>query len=294
MTHRPTFLALALLVTTGVAASCAAQQPSSAEPGPSARDALPDAALPTGELLERMHHLGQTLSSLRADVEMQTDDAQTGNLSIRSGTFLLERRPDGDSRARVVFDKLINDDGMQRKIINEKVEYLLDGDWVIDRVYGRSPNDPAGRRETHRQIRKPGEKVDLLQLGQGPFPLPIGQSPDSVRQQFEVTRLPDDPEKPNLIGLELRPREQTRLARQFHQIVIWVDQADAMPRVIETVSAENFVDPQTGKPELVAGTESKTTVLSEVKINAPVAEADFKLEPIDQSTWTIVTQEYRE
>lgn len=296
MIYSNRLLSLWMAISATLAASCVAQQPS---PTPAPTGQTPAAVqsgddVSTNDLLDRMHTLGQTLTSLRADIAMETTDNITGQGSTRTGSFLLQRRGDGDSRARVTLDKLINDDGDKPKIIPDKVEYLLEGDWVIDRVYGRGPNDPAGRRETHRQIRKPGEKVDLLKLGEGPFPLPIGQPRESVREQFEITRLPDDAEKPGLVGLELRPREQARLAKRFHQIIIWVDLKDAMPRVIETVSAEISVDPATGKQEIVSGTESKKTTLRDVKINQPIAEGDFKLEPIDEGNWTIVTQEYQE
>lgn len=282
-----------------LSASCTAQPSPAQSPAtiPSAAGVAPastQAEVSTDQLLDQMHELGRTLTSLRATLEMNTTDDVMGGNATRTGKFLLERRGEGDTRLRVNFEKLIQDDGNRKKTITERIEYLLEGDWVIDRVYGRSETDPGGRRETHRQIRKPGEKVDLLKLGEGPFPLPIGQSRESVRAQFEVTRLPDDSEKPGLIGLELRPREETRLAKKFHQIVIWVNPEDAMPRVIETVSADILVNPQTNKPELVAGTESKVTRLSDVEINKPVTAADFTLEPIDQAKWSIVTQEYHE
>lgn len=298
---------LACLTVLIAATSCSARQTPPAATQPAPADTTP-VVVPadvstvdptTNDLLDRMHTLGETLTSLRANIDMTTEDAITGVPSSRLGTFLLQRHADGDSRAHVLFEKLIVDDGVKPRIIPEKVEYLLEGDWVTDRVYGRGDSDPSGKRETRRQIRKPGQKVDLLKLGEGPFPLPIGQPRDSVCAQFEVTRLPDDPEKPGLIGLELRPREETRLARRFHQIILWVDAKDAMPRIIETINAETqFVpDPQnpgTSKPELVAGAESKKTTLSEVKINEPVTDADFKLPPIDEGKWSIVTEAYKE
>jgi hypothetical protein len=36
-------------------------------------------------------------------------------------------------------------------------------------------------------VLRPGEKVNLLKLGEGPFPLPIGQKRDDVKRQFDVT-----------------------------------------------------------------------------------------------------------
>lgn len=289
-----------IAVVATLAVSCAARQTQPANidtpSGTTSTVAVPDTReVSTNDLLDQMQKLGDTLTSLRADIDMQTTDGQSGERSSRVGSFLLQKRGEGDSRARVSLNKLIvEDDEDRKKIIPERIEYLLEGDWVIDRVYGRGLNDPGGRRETHRQIRKPGEKVDLLKLGEGPFPLPIGQPRDSVRAQFEVTRLPDDPEKAGLAGLELRPREETRLARRFHQIVIWIDLKDAMPRIIETVSASVELDPSTGKQTAIPGTETKKTVLTNVKINDAVTDQDFKLEEINVKEWSIVSQEYQE
>lgn len=283
-----------------IGSACIAQISPSDNQAATTRPVDDGESISTNSILDRMHTLGLELKSLRADVAMRTEDGLTGEASTRVGSFLLEKRGDADTRAHVDFERLVvHDVDGGNKVIPERIEYLLEGDWVIDRTYGRGTDDPAGRRETHRQIRKPGEKVDLLKLGEGPFPLPIGQPRDSVRAQFEVTRLPDDVDHPGLIGLELRPREDTRLARRFHQITVWVDPADAMPRVVETVNAvvsvsKDPADPTKEIVELIAGAESRQTTLSKVEINQPISDEDFKLEPIDKKSWSISFHEYQE
>ncbi len=44
--------------------------------------------------------------------------------------------------------------------MDERKEYLLNDGWLIDRDY-------RGKNEANRQITKPGEKVNLFQLGKG-------------------------------------------------------------------------------------------------------------------------------
>ena len=268
------------------ATSCAAQvQPDASAPAtPSPASTQPAATsipagsteVPTDELLDAMEKLGVEMRTLRAEVAMSELDAANGDDSTRSGTIWLQRRGPGDTRGRVLFEKL----KANNRTVAEKIEYLLDGDWVTDRVYGRGANDPAGKRETRRQVRAPGDKTDLLKLGEGPFPLPIGQPREAVHAQYLVTKLPpDEADKPGLVGLELRPRETNRLSRTYETIVVWVDPNDAMPRVVETV------DPNGGT--------ARTTRLSNVKINADVTDADFTLPPVGDD-WSVVTEAWKE
>lgn len=221
--------------------------------------------------LERLNAAGQTMKSLRADVTMTTVDGVTGGDSKREGKILLERRGEGDTRGRVGFDKFLTGD----RIITDRQEYLLDGDWVVDRVYRRPGDANGGNRETHRQIRQPGEKTDLLKLGAGPFPLPIGQPPAVVREQFDLKPLPADPKKPEMAGLELTPKASNALGKQFKSITVWLKQGESLPTVIETI------DPQE--------TTTQTTTLTNVVLNGPVTDADFKLEPIGDD-WQIVKE----
>jgi hypothetical protein len=274
-----------VFATLLIASSCAAKQQPAAAPDPlSPASTQPSATtipagaseVPTDDLLDAMEKVGVELRSLKADVAMKETDAASGDDATRTGTIRLQRRGPGDTRGHVVFEKLT----ANGRIIMEKIEYLLDGDWVIDRVYGRSPQDQAGKRETRRQIRKPGDKTDLLKLGEGPFPLPIGQPRDAVEEQFVVTKLPpDETARPGLVGLELRPKESNRLSRQYETITVWVDPHDAMPRVIETVA------PDSGPV--------KTTTLTNVTLNEGVTDTDFVLAPVD-ADWTVVTEPYKD
>src|SRR5205814_1317034 len=118
-------------------------------------------------------------------------------------------------------------------------EYLLDGGWLIDRDY-------RAKNEVRRQIARAGEKVNLFQLGKGPFPLPIGQDKKDVHEQFEVTKLPpakDDPA--GAVHLQLTPKEKTDFARKFSRIDVWVDQHTKMPVRIETIDRNQTTDRQT-------------------------------------------------
>lgn len=225
-------------------------------------------------LLDALDLRGQTLESFTADVELLERDDSTALESTRVGRVWYQRLADGSARLRVAFaDKL---DGKTRKA--DPLDYVLDGGWLLERQH-------AKRIQVRRQVLRPGEKVNLLKLGEGPFPLPIGQKKEDVRKQFGVTAAKPDPaseprKTPGTSHLVLEPREGTSLKRKFSSIDVWVDPKTQMPVKIETVDNKE--------------TTVKSTELSNVRINPKLADADFKLPPIDETQWSSKEEPFRE
>ncbi|MFT3786431.1 MAG: hypothetical protein QM770_09725 [Tepidisphaeraceae bacterium] len=145
---------------------------------------------------------------------------------------------------------------------------------------GSSTARTKPRPKRTARIRKPGDTTDILKLGSGPFPIPIGQSPEEVHRQFEVNALP--PETQTLTGktmpghlvVELRPRKDTRLAGQMESITIWIDPKLKMPVVIQTLDKD--------------GTTIRATTLRNLRLNEPVTPEDFKLEPVEG--WQVIQE----
>jgi outer membrane lipoprotein-sorting protein len=186
----------------------------------------------------------------------------------RTGSFALELRPDGSARSRVTFnDKVANNRRTQ-----EKIEYLLDGPNLIDRTY-------RTKTQVTRQVLRPGERINLLKLGEGPFPLPIGQDKEEVRRLFEVTKVEPDAEAdpPNTVHVRLEPKAGTQFADQFKSIDAWVDLADHMPKRIETLDAN--------------GVTLRTTDLSDVRVNEKLGDETFALEKLPEG-WTLLNEAY--
>jgi outer membrane lipoprotein-sorting protein len=128
--------------------------------------------------------------------------------------------------------------------------------------------DYLKKNEVRRQVVKPGEKINLLKLGEGPFPLPIGQTKEEVHQQFDVSLVPtakDDP--PQTVHLLLKPKALTDLARKFTQIDVYVDRQNSMPVQIVTLDAD--------------GQRTQTTVIDHLRLNAGLSDADFALPKVE-------------
>ena len=223
------------------------------------------------EILTALDARGRNLRSFVADVKLTEIDEATQLESERTGRVWYQKQND-DDRIRVVFDKKVEG----RFVKNEKIEYLLDDGWLVDRDYRRSV-------QVKRQVLRPGEKVNLLKLGEGPFPLPIGQPKEQVHREFEVTKgglVGSDPK--GTVHVTLKPRPGTRLAEKFNAIDVWVDPKSNMPVRIEVLDVNE--------------TTRRQTDLTNIKVNPEPAlgDRDFALPRVDENQWEMHTEPFED
>lgn len=217
------------------------------------------APLTVDQVLQDLDTAGRRVKEFSADVKLtETDATGLGTSTAHAGKVFFQSRPDGSARVHVIFDRRIAGNVVRE----EKTEYLLDGAWLIDRNYRQ-------KSETRRQVLRPGQKMNPLKLGEGPFPLPIGQNPAEVHKSFDVTlAAPDKEDPPNTSHLLLVPKPDTDLARKFHSIDVWMNRESLMPVRVDTTDV---------KQENIQSTE-----LSHIEVNPAggLKEADFQLPPI--------------
>lgn len=217
------------------------------------------------QILNALDVRGKTLSDFVADVSLTREDTVGGSSTVLKGKVSFQRKGPEDGRILVVFLQKISND----QIIPEDHRYLLDNGWFTER-------DAEVQKEIRRQVLKPGEKFDPLKLGEGLFPLPIGQDPAEVHRIFEVTKVPpakDDP--PNTVHVQLTPKAGTQYARDFSTIDVWISLANDMPIRIQTVDVNQ--------------TTMQTADLSNIRINAGLKASDFELPPLP-SGWQSVQE----
>jgi len=222
----------------------------------------PDSDLDT--TLDALNARGQNLKDFSADVAIHTADNRTGEDTAQIGTVTFQNRNNGDSRIKVGFDKKESDNGDHKITQKQKLDYVLEDGWLTDRDYQK-------KLEVRRQVLKPGQKMNLLKLGEGPFPLPIGQDKDDVKKQFEASKIPaaaDDPK--DTVHIKLVPRPGSQFEKRFKQIDVFVDTKTNMPARIDTVEK--------------AGT-TRSTELKNVKLNTGVKDEAFVLPPIANDGW---------
>ena len=232
-------------------ASAAPRQPSAQKPGALTADSTVD------EILDALDARGRNLKSFVADVSLKEEDLTLANEVTRKGRASYQDLGDGQARLRVTFTE--RDTG--KRVFDEKIEYLLEGGWLTDRDYQR-------KIEVRRQVLQEGERIDLLKLGEGPFPLPIGQKKEDVHEQFDVTKVkPEKSDPPGTVRVRLTPKPKSQFARKFDEIDVWVDTKSNMPARIDTVQGETL----------------RQTELKNFTANPEPAlkDADFALEPIE-------------
>src|SRR5437764_1492444 len=141
----------------------------------------PDSSLDA--VLDALAARGKDLKDFSADVALHTADNRTGEDSAQIGKVVYDAA-NGNSRIRVSFDKKETETGDGKRMTQkQRLDYVLEGGWLTDRDYQK-------KLEVRRQVLKPGQKMNLLKLGEGPFPLPIGQDKDEVKKQFEASKIP--------------------------------------------------------------------------------------------------------
>jgi outer membrane lipoprotein-sorting protein len=267
------FCTLALLLT-----SCAQAQPAAGGGKP------PDLVNPTGgpaqppkvsrdasvdQVLDALDARGKGLKGFSAKVSLNEED-DIGLSSTRTGRVWYQQAAGDNARIRVSFDKREN----EKQVFEEKIDYVLEGAWLIDRDYKR-------KKEIKRQVLRPGEKINLLKLGEGPFPLPIGQDKAEVHKLFTVTKEPlaEDKELADTTHLKLVPKAGTEFAKKFSEIDVWIDPKTQFPKRIDTADA--------------AKAKFRTTRLDDVLVNpAELGDKDFTLPPVEDKEWERTVEPY--
>jgi outer membrane lipoprotein-sorting protein len=215
----------------------------------------PDANLDT--ILDALNARGQNLKDFTADVKLTTVSERTGESKAQTGTVVFQELGNGNSRIKVSFDKRQLENGATQQY---KQDYLLQDGWLTDRDYSK-------KLEVRRQVLRPGQKMNMLKLGEGPFPLPIGQDKADVKKQFEATKVAPTAEDPkDTVHVKLVPKPGSQFEKRFRQIDVFVDTKTAMPARIDTSE----------KPDT-----ARTTELTNIKLNTGVGNHQFGLPNID-------------
>lgn len=108
--------------------------------------------------------------------------------------------------------------------------YIFDGVWLVEKHIEE-------KQFIKRQIVAPGEEFDPLKLGEGPFPMPIGQKKIDVLSRFDAVLIDRPVEdtffgknlSENIWGLELTPKEGTAESRDYERIEIYYDRDTLLP-----------------------------------------------------------------
>ncbi len=194
------------------------------------------------DLLRALERSSEGLRSLSARIRYTKFFPFEGDEQVRSGMLYYLSVHDGDPPVRkfaVHFDTLEFDGRLER---GEARSYIFDGQWLVERL-------PKERQIFKRQVVPPGERFDPLRLGEGPFPIPIGQKREEILERFEAELVPSDDgtdvldegvrawllnERVPTWQLRLVPRKGYEDELELSEIRLWYRRSDLLPRAAWT------------------------------------------------------------
>jgi hypothetical protein len=225
---------------------------------------------PTDALLERLERSHADLRDFQARIVYRKWDNVLKRQEIRTGELLYQVKPGGTKRFAILLEKLI----VGNRSRDHRKHYIFDGSWLVE-------IDHESKLFIKRQVVPPDKQFDPLKLGEGPFPLPVGQPREEVRARFNV-RVLHEPQDEELAE---------RLAGREVEGLLLVPKPDT-PQADELEQAEVFYDRDTLLPVGVSLTEAngdrKTVVLTDVKRDAGVDETKLSIvEPDPRDGWRI-------
>lgn len=184
--------------------------------------------------------------------------ALAGDEQTRDGTIFYETVDRGDKetpasrRFAVKFDSL----RVGSRVETEPKEYIFDGEWLVEKL-------ELQKQFIKRQVVPPGQRFDPLRIGEGPFPVPVGQRREDVLGRYNVKLLPAeegldaDSLRSFVTGgegtyqLSLVPKQAPQNGDELAEIRVWYRKSDLLPRMSRTLN--------------VAGDESIVQMLSPEK-----------------------------
>ncbi len=257
-------LALLALLLTFVGNAPAA--PPSVPNAPAATAPPTSAPADVDSLLDALDRRGKELKDFSATVKLKTIDLISGDDNTQNGTVYFQSDADRGGKVRVNFASKTSSDGITQK---KPIDYVLVNEWLWERDYSK-------KTQIKHQVLKPGEKANLLKLGEGAFPLPIGQDKADVHREFIVTQLKvakDDPA--DTVHLSLVPRPDQPSARRLAKLDIWIETKTSMPVRIDTLAPNK---------ESV-----QSTSLTDLKINTGLPPDTFALPELPPG-WSTQTE----
>lgn len=221
---------------------------------------LPAWASTADALLAALEVSDQGLRTFQAQVRYDQVFELQGDRQVRDGVLAFDTGAGEDGASRrfaVRFDRFRVGD-----VVHEQdLSLVFDGRWLVER-------SDAKKQLITREVVREGERIDPLRLGEGPFPLPLGQKREDILARYEATVLPATAElvahEPDeqaalerfvegCVQLKLvpKPEQAQSTAMRFREIRLWYrpwegtsDTAAGvklLPRLARTISTEGNV-----------------------------------------------------
>lgn len=232
------------------------------------------------DLLFALEDADAQIRALRADIRYTREFAIAGDVQVRDGQLVFASDPGrANRRFAIEFTRLI----VGSRVDDEVKIIVFNGTWFVEKI-------PGDKQFFKRQVVPPGETFDPLKIGQGPFPIPIGQRRADILREYDAELLDsaDGLDDENLIDfagdayqLRLTPIEVLADDAEFEEIRLWYSRDTLLPRLARTVASDGDI---------------ATVMLIGVALNneADIDESVFSVEsPAQDAGWDIDIRPWR-
>ncbi|MEM7229391.1 MAG: hypothetical protein AAF432_11320 [Planctomycetota bacterium] len=192
----------------------------------------PDPAIDA--LLDKIESSADDLTGFTAKLRYEKVDALLGRSKIRLGQMIYEHTTASRPRrfAALLEEQLIQRGPNQFRKEERKQHFIFDGRWLAEISH-------EDKQFIARELVPEGQEFDALKLGNGPFPLPIGQVKADVLARFNVTTvaLPEEGAlsmlerlyPAGISGIRLTPLPGTPDAKDYTSIDLYLETTGFMP-----------------------------------------------------------------
>jgi len=240
--------AAVIAIGLAFASSSFAQSGQSPKSGKTAQQATPAKITTARALLDALEKADDGIQSLQADIQYDRRFELQGDRHVRQGRLLyrvFQPEPPRTRSRRVFeirFDTLyLPEEGRKE---DDKQVWVFDGRWLIEK-------HPAEKRFHAREIAPEGSEFDPLRIGEGPFPVPIGQKANDILRRFDAIMLdPDKIFKDNkrwlrfvagTYRLQLIPKSGYEDSEEFRDVQLWYSKKTLLPRLARTINRQGDV-----------------------------------------------------
>ncbi len=184
-------------------------------------------------LLDQLEARGRAINAYEARVVYNREQGLLADTQTRLGGVIYQAAdPNADRPARfaIRFQTLLVDGALRER----PRAYVFDGTWLAE-IHADA------KQFIRRQITAPGKRYEPWKIGEGPFPLPLGQKRREVLELYHAKLIPPTDDDANgTRHLQLEPRHPERATNDLTRIDLWYDQASLLPvKIVTQDDAQN-------------------------------------------------------
>ncbi|MBX3375874.1 MAG: hypothetical protein KF678_02580 [Phycisphaeraceae bacterium] len=195
-----------LLTAAGLALLPCATSAQSPPPEPAA--AAPNAEFATADdLLTALEKADKDIVTLTAETSYDVRFEIQGDRQVRKGKLYFQNKD--PRKFAVQFDELWIGDVVRRE---QQQLIIFDGEWLVEKNFKE-------KMMIKRQVVPPGQTFDPLKIGEGPLPIPLGQTKADVTLRFKAEL------QPVRAGLDVEPDASAEEKAEAESLVTHVQGA---------------------------------------------------------------------